>query len=51
LRRDVLTINAIAYEPFARTVAIASDEQVVIDVQLRHAESCLDRAVEVRAES
>jgi hypothetical protein len=32
-------------------VAIAPDEQVFIDVQLRHAEYCLDRPVEVRAAS
>jgi hypothetical protein len=46
--RYVLTIRGVTYETSTRTVAIASDEQVFIDVQLRHAEYCLDRAVEVR---
>jgi hypothetical protein len=49
--RYVLTINGITYETLARTVAIASDEQVFIDVWLRHAEYCLNPAVEVRDES
>jgi hypothetical protein len=49
--RYALTIEGITYEPFARTVAIASDEQVFIEVQLRHAEYCLERAVEARDQS
>lgn len=47
----VLTINGITYERVTRTVTLTSDEQVFIDVQLRHAEYCLDRPVEVRDES